>query len=256
MELRRQRSQSAHGRSNPASSNTTGAASTMPPPPTPLERAKTESAGSLSVNTEIAYSPQQSMVTSAPMSARSDIRSPPAGNYPLHPRSDGLTITTTVVRPPMLPTSFSSSAESIYQAAQSTVHPPQLPPHWHHQQSNSSPSVMTSGQQNGLTYANGAVDQQGGGYQQQSHYQQQQHNGMQVQYADGMQGSVSSPDLTAQLLMQSVPSDPNVDPQYSQHMYEQLGIQGTHLHDTVSYIAPATHPHLPIVGDQQMFNQY
>ncbi|KAG8912165.1 hypothetical protein FRC00_005126 [Tulasnella sp. 408] len=157
----------------------------------------------------------------------------------------------------MLPTSFSTSAESIYQNAQPAIHPPQLPPQWHHQQSSSSPTVMTSAQQNGMAYANGAVDQQqAGGYQPQPHYQQPQHNGMQVQYAEGMQGSVSSPDLTAQLLMQSVPSDPNVDPQYTQHMYEQLGIQGAHLHDTVSYIAPATHPHLPIVGDQQMFNQF
>ncbi|KAG9046741.1 hypothetical protein FS837_003762 [Tulasnella sp. UAMH 9824] len=256
MEMRRQRSQSAHGRSGPASNHTTGAASTMPPPPTPLDRAKTESAASLSVNTEIAYSPQQSMVTSAPMSARSDMRSPPAGNYPSHTRSENLSITTSVVRPPMLQTSFSSSAETIYQNAQSAIHPPQLPPQWHHQQSSSSPTVMTSAQQNGMTYANGAVDQQQGGYQPQSHYQQPQHNGMQVQYAEGMQGSVSSPDLTAQLLMQSVPSDPNVDPQYTQHMYEQLGIQGAHLHDTVSYIAPATHPHLPIVGDQHVFNQF
>ncbi|KAG8960054.1 hypothetical protein FRC05_007128 [Tulasnella sp. 425] len=43
------------------SSQTTGGASAMGPPQVPLERAKTESAGSLSVNTEIMYSPQQSM---------------------------------------------------------------------------------------------------------------------------------------------------------------------------------------------------
>lgn len=218
MELRRQRSQSAamHGRSGPPSSQTTGAASSMPPPQVPLERGKTESAGSLSVNTEIAYSPQQSMVSNTPMSARStsDVRSPPGGNYPSQPRPESLTITTTVVRPPMLPASFSSSAETIYHSAQSNLHPPQLPPQWHHQQATQSQSVMTSGPQNGMAYTNGAVDQQQpGGYQQQSHYQQQsqQHNGMQVQYGEGMSGSVSSPDLATQLLLQSVPSDPSVE---------------------------------------------